>query len=227
MKNTPNHIAIIPDGNRRWAKKKGLAAWKGHLEGAKTAEKMIKAAEKLGIKYLTLWGSSYDNLTKRSPVELKVLDRVYGDGAENMLHSQDISRNGIKVSFLGEWSKFLSSKTSTSIKRVEAATRNNAKLNLTVLLGYNGDREMLSAINNLAGKATEESIKNALWTKDLPPVDMVIRTGGNPHLSAGFMMWDIKYSFLYFSDKMWPEFKAKDLDSAIEYYSSQDRRKGT
>ena len=224
--NLPTHIAIIPDGNRRWARKHGLLPWKGHIEGAKRVEEVIKRAAEIGILYITVWGSSYDNLVKRTKTEVSALNKVYAEMAKRIISDGFAEKNEIRIRILGEWEEILNKDTVKALRDLEKATKNNKKMNATALIGYNGDREMLSAINSLAGKTTEESLKNALWTKDLPPVDMVIRTGGNPHLSAGFMMWDVRYSLLYFTDKLWPEFRAKDLDTAISYYSNQERRRG-
>ena len=230
MKNIPTHIAIIPDGNRRWAKKKNLLPWKGHVEGAKRVQEIIERAAKIGIPYLTVWGGSYDNLVKRSKVEVSALNKAYKEMAQKIISTDLAEKNGAKVNVLGEWEKLLESDVVKALKAMEKATAKNNKMNVTVLIGYNGDREMLSAIkkitNNKSKQITEDIIKENLWTKDLPPVDMVIRTGGEPHLSAGFMMWDVRYSLLYFTDKFWPDFRAKDLDSAIAYYSLQERRKG-
>lgn len=229
MNNIPNHIAIIPDGNRRWAKKRKLKPWQGHYEGAKRFEEVGKEAADMGIKYLTIWGGSYDNLTKRSKSEINALDRAYREEAKRALKDKDVIKN-TRVRIIGEYNKLLSSKTIDAFKELEEKTKNNTKNNLTLLIGYNGDREMLSAIKKIArrakGQITEKIIKNNLWTKELPPVDLVIRTGNEPHLSAGFMMWDVKYSVLHFSDKLWPDFTKTEFKKAIKEFSSRERRKG-
>ncbi|MBI2013440.1 MAG: di-trans,poly-cis-decaprenylcistransferase [Candidatus Colwellbacteria bacterium] len=231
-KKLPTHIAIIPDGNRRWAKKKDKPSWEGHIKGAKTTEEIIRAINDLEIKYVTIWGSSYDNLVKRTSKEVAVLDKVYRDGAEKLAKDKDVVKKGVRVRFLGEWREFLTPKTITAIEKTEDLTKNNTRRGLTILIAYNGDREVINAINKLVsqtanGKINENSIKQALWTAELPPVDLVIRTGGNePHLSNGFMMWDTRYAELYFSPKMWPEFTKSDLNKALDYYASRERRFG-
>lgn len=227
ISNLPTHIAIIPDGNRRWAQSRGLLSWKGHLEGARKAEEIIKEAERLGIPYLTLWASSYDNLVKRSREEIGVLERIYRENAEKLL--KDNKKSEVRVRLLGEWRDLLHPETVAVLERLENETRDNKGRNLTLLIGYNGDREMIAAMNSLIAlnsKIDADSLKANLWTKELPPVDLIIRTGGEPHLSAGFMMWDARYSELYFTEKEWPVFTIEQFHDAIGGYSLKKRRFG-
>ena len=226
---TIKHLAIIPDGNRRWAKAKGLAPWQGHIKASKNIPEIIKEAFAIGINSVTIWGGSYDNLTKRTSQEIEVLDRMYGLLAARFLKSKDVRDGKVRLRILGEWKKLLKAKTKQDLIKAEDSTRTNGPYNLTLLIGYNGDREMVEVVNKLikAGlKVDEDDIKKALWTKDLPPVDLVIRTGGEPHLSAGFMMWDVRYSQLYFTEKFWPDFGIKDLKEAVSYYEGRERRRG-
>ena len=226
---TIKHLAIIPDGNRRWAKAKGLAPWQGHIKASKNIPEIIKEAFTIGINSVTIWGGSYDNLTKRTPEEIGVLDRVYSLLTARFLKSKDVKDGKVRLKVLGEWKKLLRAKTKQDLIRAENTTKKNGPYNLTLLIGYNGDREMVEAINKLikaGSKVNEEDIKRALWTKDLPPVDLIIRTGGEPHLSAGFMMWDVRYSQLYFTEKFWPDFGAEDLKEAVNYYEGRERRLG-
>jgi undecaprenyl diphosphate synthase len=226
----PRHIAIIPDGNRRWAKQRGLKPWQGHQEAAKRIEEIVEAAVGLKIKYFTLWGGSYDNLTKRPKKEVLVLGQIYYQLTERLLKNKTVWQEGIRVRFLGEWPKLLDSKTVALMKRAETETKNHQNYHYTYLIGYNGDREMIEAINRLLGQGrrsvTPAQLKACLWTADLPEVDLIIRTGDEPHVSAGFMMWDARYAQLYFSPKMWPEFRKKDLIRAIKEYSQRERRLG-
>ena len=227
---SPRHVAIIPDGNRRWAKRRGFPGWKGHFEGAKRMEEIARAAVDLDIKYLTIWGGSYDNLTKRSKGEIIVLNRVYKELVQKLLKDKTVHENKVRVRFLGEWPKLLNKGVVEVIKRAESETARYTGYQHSYLVGYNGDREMLDAMNRLLkaghGRVTALLLKSYLWTADLPPVDLVIRTGGEPHLSNGFMMWDIRDAQLYFTDKFWPDFTKEEFVRALEDYSHRERRFG-
>lgn len=224
------HIAIIPDGNRRWAKSKNMPGWQGHIEGGKRIWDIVKALSGSQVKYLTIWGSSYDNLVKRPKEEITALNRVYKETASRLLADKGIAEAGIRVRVIGEWESLLNKDTVSELKKLEEKTAHHNKYHLTALIGYNGDREMLDAVNKISAKRlkdiTDQTIKENLWTHELPKVDLIVRTGGEPHLSAGFMMWDVRYSQLYFTEKLWPDFSPEDLKKAIEYYSSKERRLG-
>lgn len=236
METIPKHIAIIPDGNRRWAKKRKLQPWKGHREGAKNFEKVLKKALDLEITYLTLWASSWDNLTERSKIEVNFLFKVYDNIFQKLSESQIVHQNKVKISVLGRWKEILPKKTQNIIEKTIKATKNYDKFFLTLLLAYNGTDEIIDCIQNIVNKSRNkqikingELIKENLWTRDLPPVDLLIRTGceGDPHLSAGFMMWDIAYAQLYFSKTFLPDFGPKEFEKIIENYSCRKRRMGT
>ena len=235
MKNIPNHVAIIPDGNRRWARKRGLLPWVGHLEGAKTLEKILEKALELKIPYFTFWGGSWDNLTKRSKTEVKFLFKVYADYFKKALKNKKIHQNKVKVNAIGRWKEILPKETQKAIEKTIEVTKNYKNYFLTFLLAYDGTDEMLNCIQKITEisqdkpiKITKELIKENLWTKDLPPVDLIIRTGceGDPHLSAGFMMWDTTYSQLYFTKTLFPAFTPKEFEKIIEDYSKRERRLG-
>lgn len=230
----PKHVAIIIDGNRRWAKAHGLKPQEGHARGAEVVEEISRVAVDAGIKYLTIWGGSYNNLTKRTPTEIKFLDEyMYRPWAQRGLKNRDIYENEICVRLIGEWPILLSKKTRDAIQELEGATRKHSRHFLTYLIGYNGDREMVSAMNSAikdGKKVTGETIKNYLWTKDLPQVDLVIRTGAEdptvPHNSTGFMMWHTKDAILHFAKKNWPDFTKEDFLGLIKQYSQRERRFG-
>jgi undecaprenyl diphosphate synthase len=231
----PEHVAIIIDGNRRWAKARGLQSQEGHVRGAKVLEEINEAAVDLGIKHLTIWGGSYDNLTKRNPQEIRMLDeKMYRVWAQNGLKNKTIFQKEVKIRFVGEWPALLSQETQNAMRALEDATKDYSSYYYTYLIGYNGDREMTAAINAIIKSGVENvgvnTIESYLWTKDLPPVDLVVRTGEGGsnilHNSNGFMMWHTRNSFFYHTEKYWPDFTADDLKEAIGQFSQKERRFG-
>jgi len=226
----PNHIAIIPDGNRRWAKKKNLPSFFGHREGAKTTEKILTTAIKLGIPCLTFWGASINNVTKRESREINFLFKLFTAYFKKIAKAKLIHQNQVKIQVLGLWPKYFPKDCQEAIRGAITATKDYSKHRLTILLAYNGTEEMVAIIKkiikNPPAEITDEIIKSNLYTKDLPPVDLVIRTGDEPHLSAGFMMWDIADAQLYFSKNMWPDFSEKEFLQTIENFNKTERRLG-
>jgi undecaprenyl diphosphate synthase len=230
------HVAIIPDANRRWAQKKGLKPWQGHEEGAKNLEKIVEEANELGVKYLTFWGSSIDNLKKRPLREKKALLDIYKRYFEKLITSKRVHKNKIKINVIGDWENHFPKTLKKVIFKVQAKTKNYNKFFLTFLLAYSGDLEMIRAIRKIAldfkkgllTKINKAIIKEYLYTKDLPEVDLLIRSGSldDPHLSAGFMMWDLQNTQLFFSKKAWPEFSKSDFRKAVTKYKQVDRRFG-
>ncbi|MBI2454413.1 MAG: di-trans,poly-cis-decaprenylcistransferase, partial [Parcubacteria group bacterium] len=191
--NLPTHIAVIPDGNRRWAKTRGLDPWIGHHHGAQTVKEIIKESFNAGIKYFTFWSMSEDNIKKRSPLEVaflfKLIKKAFGD-FEKDSYTHD---NEIKVDFLGSWETLFPEDVKRVLYRVKEKTKKYSKHFLTFMMAYDGRSEMLQALekiskNNPVTQITPELLKNNLLTAELPPVDLVVRTGGEPHWSAGFMM---------------------------------------
>ena len=235
MKNIPNHVAIIPDGNRRWARKKGIKAWLGHREGVKAFEKILDKSRELKIPYITFWGGSWDNLTKRSKIEINFLFKVYTEQFKRVADDKRIHQNKVKINVLGRWKEILPKETQEAIERAMEVTKSYNNFFLTFLLAYDGTDEMLDCVQKIAKisqdkkiKISKNLIKENLWTKDLPPVDLIIRTGceGDPHNSAGFMMWNTAYSQLYFTQTLFPEFGPKEFEEIIEDYSKRERRLG-
>lgn len=224
----PKHVAIIPDGNRRWAKKKGLKPWEGHFKGiGDLAEEIAWTAFDMGVDYLSVWGGSYDNLTKRSKTEIKMLNKAYRMLINKALADKQVYERKVRIKFIGE-TQVLEKSTLALIKKAEETTKRHNKKHFNILVAYNGDREIISAVNKLLKSrksATVQSFRSALWTGEVPPVDFVIRTGGEFRLSS-FMPWDVGYAELYFSKKMWPEFTKADLKKAIKEYQSRERRFG-
>lgn len=228
----PIHVAIIPDGNRRWAKERGMKPWSGHEAGAKNTEKLIEKAHKLGVRHLSFWGSSIDNLTKRPFQEKKALLGIYEKYFKRILENEEIHKNKVKISCIGKWESQFPEGLKNVIYDCIRRTKNYSNYFLNFFLAYNGDDEMIEAIGGILKKCkagqeiTASIIKENLMTRDLPPVDLLIRTGGEPHLSVGFMMWDIANSQMYFSKKLYPDFGEKDLERAIEDYQERGRRMG-
>lgn len=230
--NLPHHVAIIPDGNRRWAAAHGMKPWEGHEEGAKTMEKLVRKAYELGIKQLSFWGSSLENLKKRPFQEKKALLRIYEEYFQKLMDSEDIHKNQTRINIIGRWEEQFPEKLKKILRDGIEKTKHYKNYALNFFLAYNGDDEMIEAISKIVKKAdqykniTAEVIKKNLMTRELPPVDYLIRTGGEPHLSAGFMMWDIANSQLYFSQKNFPDFGGADLEKAIEDYGKRGKRLG-
>ncbi len=228
----PQHIAIIPDANRRWAKEKGLKSWEGHEEGAKNIERLVRYANKIGIDCISFWGSSLDNLKKRPVKEKMALLDIYERYFSRLFNDKEVDEGEMKVSVLGRWKEQLPFSVRRTIEKVIKKTKNYKKKKLNFFLAYDGIDEMTEAIKAILRdeikpeKISSKVIKNHLMTKNLPPVDFLIRTGGEPHLSAGFMMWDIANAQLYFTETKFPDFNEKELEKALKDFSKRGRRFG-
>jgi len=235
-KNLPQHIAIVPDGNRRWAKQRGLAPWQGHLKGAEKTKELLQTVLDLGIYCLSLWGGSYENLTKRSKVEVNVLFRIYQRYFHKLAKEKEVHQNQVKINVIGRWPEVLPAKAIKSVEEVVKATENYNKHLLNFFIAYNGTDEMIYAIREILKqgrknknlKVTSELLKKHLWSGQLPPVDFLIRTGsrGDPHNSVGFMMWQTANSQYYFTNTMYPSFGRKEFIKAIKDFQKRERRLG-
>ncbi|MEK9173981.1 MAG: polyprenyl diphosphate synthase, partial [Patescibacteria group bacterium] len=226
----PHHVAIIPDGNRRYAKTLGREPWYGHELGAKNTEVLIKKAHQLGIRELTFWGSSLENLKKRPLDETRALLRIYETYFQELAGNTDIHENQVRVRFIGRWKEQFPESLKQILLGIEEATKNYHEYGLNFLLAYSGDDDMLQAVEALRlskSTVTKESLKAALMTHELPAVDFLIRTGGDPHLSAGFMMWDVANAELFFSEALYPTFDEKAFEEAIIDYGTRARRQGS
>ena len=227
----PAHVAIIMDGNGRWAGARGQPRTAGHKRGAEAARRTVKAAVEEGVSYLTLYGFSSENWKRPSAEvdDLMGLLRWY-------LHSQvaEMLREGIRLRIIGDRSR-LSPELTQLIEEAEAATAENHRLNLTVAISYGGRQEIISAARRLAAKVLEGSLSSdeiddrafeqELETTGLPDPDLIIRTSGEQRIS-NFLIWQSAYSELVFVDKLWPDFGEADLAAAIREYQSRDRRYG-
>lgn len=230
--NLPIHVAIVPDGNRRWAKERGLNPWEGHEAGAQNTEKLLRKALDMGVGCLSLWGSSVENLAKRPLLEKKELLRIYEEYFTKLINSKDIHDNEVRINFIGKWEEQFPQSLKKIMYETLEVTKNYSKHILNFFLAYSGDDEMLEAIKNIskdglaAGSITKDTVKKHLMTKDLPAVDYLVRTGGEPHLSAGFMMWDVANSQLFFSEKYYPDFDENEFEFALKDYAQRGRRHG-
>lgn len=227
----PAHVAIIMDGNRRWAAGRGLPAPKGHEAGAERVHDIIRAHFSRGIGHLTVWAASVDNLLKRSRVEVDFLVQVLTNETKKLLASEEFMAHEIQVRFIGRGREIVKDTAlDRAIAAVEEGTAHFKNGTFTVLFGYDGREEMLSAIEGLekepVKKLDEETFRKRLWTGELPPVDYVIRTGGEPHWSSGFMMWHTAESQFYFTETLWPDFDAAEYGKAIDEYLRRERRGG-
>ena len=225
-------MAIIPDGNRRWAKERNLQPWEGHRAGAETLEDLIVFAQNKGIKCLSFWGSSIDNLQKRPFQEKRALLEIYKEYFSKLLEGKGIHENKVKVNFIGRWREQFPESLKKILQEIIEKTKEYKDRNLNFMLAYSGIDEMKEAFEKIhkkykAGtKITEKMIKENLMTSELPAVDLVVRTGGEPHLSAGFMMWDSANAQLYFSEEKFPDFKEKEFEEALLDYEKRQRRFG-
>lgn len=224
---TLNHIAIIPDGNGRWASKNGKSKAEGHSAGALSTKKAIEVAGKNGIKNLTLYGFSTENW-KRTDKEVSDLMDIMQYYLDNETHLLD--ENNVRLTVIGDRSK-LSKNMQDSIAKAEERTKDNKVLNLYLAIGYGGRDEIVRSFQKIAQKnipikdITEDMIRNHLDAEDMPDVDLVIRTSGEKRLS-NFLIWQSAYSELYFSDKLWPDFDEEEFMKAIEYFNTRERNFG-
>ena len=229
--NIPKHVAIILDGNGRWAKSKGMPRNYGHTMGAKNVEMVCKAANELGIEYLTLYAFSTENWN-RPESEVSALMSLLENYLKNCLKTAD--KNNMRVRDIGETGR-LSDKFQKQIEELEAHSSINTGLNLTIAINYGSRDEMIRAMKNVykdcnKGKLdidslNEEIFSSYLDTKDIPDPDLLIRTSGEQRLS-NYLLWQLAYSEFYFTDVPWPDFHKKELELAIEAYNKRDRRFG-
>lgn len=228
--NIPNHVALIPDGNRRWATSQGLAPTAGHEEGVKRFWELSETLLRKGVTHVTFWGASSDNLRKRSPLEVKFLATLAKNGLSDPKLLSKFIENEIKVRVVGKWDEILhDSGLAQAVADLESKTAHFTKRTITVLFGYSGIEEMLDAIpklNSTDQKLSYEDVKQSLSTGFLPEVDLVVRTGGEPHWSAGFMMWHTANSQFYFTETLWPAFNVDQLELALADFAKRERRMG-
>ena len=231
QENLPKHIAIIMDGNRRWARNKNLPVSLGHKEGAKTLEKIVRYANKIGIKHITVYAFSTENW-KRTTEEVTALMKLFQSYLDD--YSKRADSENIKVKIIGS-KKGLSEKMQKSIEKCMERTKNNTGITFNIALNYGGRDEIIKAIKKIATDVKDEKIKiedidekvvsDNLYTKGMPDPDLLIRTSGELRLS-NFLPWQLVYTEFLFVDKNWPEFTEQDLDEAIIEYEKRTRKFG-
>jgi undecaprenyl diphosphate synthase len=224
---TPRHVAIIMDGNGRWAAKRGLPRVEGHEHGTDNIRRITFAAGELGIEYLTLWAFSTENW--RRPVdEVDGIMRILGEAIER--ETEELHRQGARLMHIGSLDG-LSSGTRQSVLDAIELTKNNTNLTLTLAFNYGGRQEMLTAIRNMLASGldpesvTEETVSRYLFTNGIPDPDLIVRTSGEYRLS-NFLLWQSAYSELFFTPVLWPDFGPDELREAVADYGRRERRFG-
>ena len=230
----PNHIAVIMDGNGRWAKNKLLPRLVGHNKGLDSVKKIIECSIKYKIKTLTLYAFSTENW-KRPIKEVEGLLKLFSQSISK--ESKKIHSNNIRLKFIGDVS-MLSKKLQEKIKKIENETSRNTSLILNIALNYGGRLDIVNSVNTFYKtktktktktkiiKITEKNITNGLYTKGQPDVDLLIRTGGEQRIS-NFLLWQIAYAELYFSKKLWPDFNEKVFVDALYFFQNTERKFGS
>jgi len=227
----PEHVAIIMDGNGRWAKARGLPRTAGHKRGADAVKRTVKGAGELGIRYLTLFGFSSENWNRP---ESEVRD-LLGLLRHTLEHdAMELEANGIRLKVIGDLTRFPED-TVTLISEAEQRTASNDRLNLTIALSYGGRQELVHAAQSLAKACVEGSLdpsaideaafSSRLFTNGIPDPDLLIRTSGEQRIS-NFLLWQLAYTELVFTDTLWPDFDKASLEAAIADFRQRERRYG-
>ena len=233
MKNIkPDHIAIIMDGNGRWASNKKKSRRYGHKKGASTAKNIVKIAGSNEIKYLTLYAFSTENWG-RPTKEVRLLMSLFIETLENEI--DELNNNNVSIRFIGDREN-LSKKLQDKMENAEKTTLDNTGLNLYVALAYGARWDILNAIKGIVtkvkenhldeSKIDENTLSSHLQLGDIPDPDLLIRTGGEKRIS-NFLLWNIAYTELFFCDCLWPEFNEKEFFNALNFYSKRKRRFGS
>ena len=227
----PRHVAIIMDGNGRWASRRGRARTMGHRAGAKSTRRVVETASELGIEVLTLFAFSSENW-KRPSAEVRVLMDLFLRTIRREV--AELRKNGVRLRFIGDRSRF-STALAEDMARAEALTAGNSRMDLLVAIDYGGRWDICKAARQLAercvaGEMTpdqinESTLSGALSLADYPAPDLFIRTGAECRIS-NFLLWDLAYTELYFCDTLWPDFDAATLTEAVNWYAGRERRFG-
>ena len=228
----PQHIAIIMDGNGRWAKQRGKDRSEGHFAGMMALKQTVMAAAQKGVKWLTVYAFSTENWG-RPQAEVDALMDLVCKGVE--MNAAELRENGVRVQIIGERSRFCDS-VKEAINRIESTTAEGEKMTLVLALNYSSRSELTMAVQQIARRVaagelqadaiSEQTISQSLYTAAMPDPDLIIRTSGEYRLS-NFLMWQASYAEFYFTDTLWPDFgEEEELGKAIEAYNTRDRRYG-
>lgn len=223
-KKIPKHIAIIMDGNGRWAKKRGLPRTMGHRAGAKTLKKILTHAGELGIKYLTVYAFSTENW-KRPQNEVDTLMKLFKEYLKN--EKKTMMKNGVRLMVSGK-KEGVNKELIEEIEKTEKLTEGNDKITLNIAFNYGGRSEIVDAVNKIlkdgVTEVTEESFSKYMY-RDIPDPELLIRTSGEIRIS-NFLLWQIAYTELYITELTWPDFDESELEKALNTYMKRDRRFG-
>jgi undecaprenyl diphosphate synthase len=223
--NIPQHIAIIMDGNGRWAEQRGLPRVAGHREGAASLRAVLKACGELGVKYLTVYAFSTENWS-RPQEEVDFLMNLFSQTIDREI--DELIKNGVRLNFLGRLGKFSENLRKKMYEAMEK-TKGNDRITLNVMVNYGGRAEIVDAFNQMLKEGRkevdEETLKQYLYTKDIPDPDLLIRTANEMRVS-NFLLWQIAYSELYVTPVLWPDFRKEQLLAAIEDYQKRVRKFG-
>ena len=225
LNHIPEHIAIIMDGNGRWAKAKGLPRTAGHVEGVTTVKRITEEAARMGVKYLTLYTFSTENWN-RPQTEVEALMDLVITGLEEEL----FTKNNIRLRVIGEWER-LPENVRRSLGDCMEHTAGNTRMTLTIALSYSSRWELTRAVQDIVKEGlrpeeiTEETVSRHLTTSFMPDPDLLIRTGGELRIS-NYLLWQCAYTEFYFTDEYWPDFTADSLHRAVEEYQKRQRRYG-
>ena len=229
--NIPQHVAIILDGNGRWAKSKGMPRNYGHAQGSKNVERICEDAYRMGVKYLTVYAFSTENWS-RPQDEVDALMKLLRNYMKTCLKTA--AKNDMKVRVIGDISR-LDEDIRTRIQELTEATKDNGGLNFQIAINYGSRDEILRAVRRLAGDCVEGRLapgqideavfESYLDTHDIPDPDLLLRTSGELRLS-NYLLWQLAYTEFYFTDVPWPDFTKEELAKAIEHYNARDRRYG-
>jgi undecaprenyl diphosphate synthase len=228
MSHIPKHIGIIMDGNRRWAKERGLSAGDGHAAGVENLTTILEACAKRGVETVTIYAFSTENFKKRSRKEIATLFGLLGVWLQRK--SKEMKERGVCLAFLGDLTK-LPERLQHKINHAVEVLKDNERIKCNVLMNYGGRPELVNAFKEIVKKGiaadeiNEELIEQHLYTKGQADPDLIIRTGGDMRVS-NFLIWQLSYSELYFTDTYWPAFDEGELDKALAEYARRERRLG-